>query len=146
MSSTNFWSGRASQLWWYVDGSKYPIDVQSWSVAPFGTQVSDSICGSNRAEIQTHVEGYDITLVCLMRGVDEIKAALGITKNDDALVRPVHSEITIQIRPNDGTFKAFMATGVTVGMWKWSVTGAKDQATVTIPLKARSFVDVTMEL
>jgi len=132
-----FWSGRSSTLKLFVDEQSVTINVQQWSIAPFGTEAQDSLCGDIRAENQTLVEGYNISITCLMRDAEPIRVLLANTENDDLLVMPFRTEVGLMIKPLDGTAHGYSVSEVTIGLWELAVGGQSERATVTIPMKAR---------
>lgn len=138
-----FWSGKNAKVTFLQDNTKVPVDVTSWSVKRNATKVNDGVGGEDRDRLDSITNYFDISLTCKQVGIEDLKKLLEDIDNEDALVAPLDKALAFTIKPNDGSKASFVATEVTVDDWDWASGGRTERQTLTIPLRARYFREVS---
>ena len=146
-----FWTGRASTVLFYMQGSKIPLLVVSWTCSPDMTEGKDHVNGEKRARPWRVVDGYEIKLTCKQRDTFEITTLLRDVMDDDddetSVITGVSAQksIAFAIKPRDGSSVGYTTGGiVTIGKWDWGVGGNTDRAIVTIPFHAQDFKEIPL--
>jgi hypothetical protein len=134
------WSGKNAKVVFNLNDVQVPLNVKSWDVQRVGEWAEDDYCGERRTRSHFIIKYYTVSIEASEAELDLLEALLAEQANIDENAIPQEGWIGIQIRPNNGTSKALLGRGMSVGDWKFGAGGRTERNAVTLPLR---FDDIT---
>jgi hypothetical protein len=123
-----------------IDSSQVPVDIEKCSVKLNATKVNDGVCGENRDRLWRYINWYDVNITCKLCDMDPVNVLLRDVDNDDAGAPPLVKSFGALIHPPNQKRTAYALGGVIVDDWEWSIGGRTERASVSIPMRAVTFV------
>ena len=133
------WGGKNASFKFYLNGNPVVLNVKSWSCKPNVTEIADGVCGEDRDRLDTITNYYEFQVEAFLSDLRPVAALLSDTANRDQNVLPYRKEVSLTIKPNDGSKSAFVASEMSIGAWDLGVGGRTDRAMLKVPFRSRYF-------